>query len=152
MTRFRCLLRDERGAAVIEIAIALPTLVLFIWGIFQLGIAFQASAGMQHALGEGARLATLCVPTSVVVGTSTKTVCMPPPDTAIKNRMTAKLFGEGDGAFTVNDPVVATGYRDLSVSYTKTMNFIFFPGPTITLNRSKRAYIVDTTPVPPPAT
>ena len=49
------------------------------------------------------------------------------------------------------DPVAATGYRDLSVSYTKKMNFIFFPGPTITLNRSKRAYIVDATPVPPPA-
>ena len=39
-------LRDDRGAAVIEMAIALPVLVLFLWGIFQLGIAFQASAGM----------------------------------------------------------------------------------------------------------
>jgi hypothetical protein len=120
-----------------------------IYGIFQVGLLYQANAGMQHALGEGARMATLCVPTSVVVasssGTSTKTVCMAPPDTAIKNRMTAKLFGEGDGAFTVNDPVPGTGFRDLSVRYSKRMNFIFFPGPTITLNRSKRAYVADTT-------
>jgi Flp pilus assembly protein TadG len=148
--------RDERGVAATEMALALPVLITMIYGIFQVGLLYQANAGMQHALGEGARLATLCVPTSVVVvsgsSTSTKTVCMAPPDTAIKNRMTAKLFGKGDGAFTVNDPVKATGYRDLSVSYTKKMNFIFFPGPTITLNRSKRAYIVDTTPVPPPAT
>jgi hypothetical protein len=144
------LTRDERGVAATEMALALPVLITMIYGIFQVGLLYQANAGMQHALGEGARLATLCVPTTVVVSGSTKTVCMAPPDTAIKNRMTAKLFGKGDGAFTVNDPVVATGYRDLSVSYTKKMNFIFFPGPTITLNRSKRAYIVDTTPVPPP--
>ena len=57
-------------------------------------------------------------------------------------------FGKGDGAFTVNDPVPGTGFRDLSVRYQKRMNFIFFPGPTITLNRAKRAYVVDMTPPP----
>ena len=45
---------------MIEMAIALPMLILFIYGIFQVGVVFQANAGMQHALGEGARLATLC--------------------------------------------------------------------------------------------
>ena len=136
--------RDERGVAATEMALALPVLITMIYGIFQVGLLYQANAGMQHALGEGARLATLCVK----VGKN----CTSPSDTAIKTRMTSKLFGKGDGAFTVNDPVPGTGYRDLSVRYTKKMNFIFFPGPTITLNRSKRAYIVDTTPVPPPAT
>ncbi len=143
--------RDERGVAATEMALALPVLITMIYGIFQVGLLYQANAGMQHALGEGARLATLCVPTSVVNNSgSTTTVCKAPTDDAIRNRMTAKLFGKGDGAFTVANPVAATGYRDLSVSYTKKMNFIFFPGPTITLNRSKRAYIVDATPVPPP--
>jgi Flp pilus assembly protein TadG len=135
--------RDERGVAATEMALALPVLVTMIYGIFQVGLLYQANAGMQHALGEGARYATLCIQ----VGKA----CTAPADTAIKARMTSKLFGKGDGAFTVNDPVAGTGYRDLSVRYTKKMNFIFFPGPTITLNRSKRAYIVDTTPVPPPA-
>ncbi len=32
----------------------MPILVLFIYGIFQVGLLFQANAGMQHALGEGA--------------------------------------------------------------------------------------------------
>ena len=60
MTKLRSIIRDQRGAAVIEMAIALPVLIVISDGIFQIGIAFQASAGMQHALGEGARLATLC--------------------------------------------------------------------------------------------
>ena len=126
--------RDERGAAATEMALALPVLITMIYGIFQVGLLYQANAGMQHALGEGARLATLCIPSG--------NNCTPPSDTAIKNRITAKLFGKSDGAFTVSNPVVGAGYRDLSVSYTRSMNFIFFRGPTITLNRSKRAYTV----------
>ena len=47
--------RDERGAAAIEMALALPVLVTMIYGIFQVGLLYQANAGMQHALGEGAR-------------------------------------------------------------------------------------------------
>lgn len=126
--------RDERGVAATEMALALPILITMIYGIFQVGLLYQANAGMQHALGEGARLATLCIPSG--------NTCNPPSDTAIKNRITAKLFGRSDGAFAVANPVVGAGYRDLSVSYTRSMNFIFFRGPTITLNRSKRAYTV----------
>lgn len=124
--------RDERGAAAIEMAIALPVLVSMIYGLFQVGLLYQANAGMQHALGEGARYATLCIPNSGA--------CTSPSNTQIKTRITSKLFGKGDGAFTVADPVTGTGYRDLSISYSKKMNFVFINGPTITLNRSKRAY------------
>lgn len=126
--------RDERGAAATEMALALPVLITMIYGIFQVGLLYQANAGMQHALGEGARLATICIPSG--------NTCNPPSDTAIKNRMSSKLFGKSDGTFTVNNPTVGAGYRDLSISYTRSMNFIFFRGPTITLNRSKRAYTV----------
>lgn len=134
----KILRRDERGVAATEMALALPVLVTMIYGIFQVGLLYQANAGMQHALGEGARMATLCVK----VGKECKTAT----DTAIKSLVSSELFGKGDGTFTVSDPVPGTGFRDLSVRYTKTMNFIFFPGPTITLNRSKRAYVADTTP------
>ena len=126
--------RDERGVAATEMALALPILITMIYGIFQVGLLYQANAGMQHALGEGARLATICIPSG--------NTCSPPSDTAIKSRMTSKLFGKSDGTFTVNNPGVGVGYRDLSISYTRSMNFIFFRGPTITLNRSKRAYTV----------
>jgi len=146
MTRFRCLLRDERGAAVIEIAIALPTLVLFIWGIFQLGIAFQASAGMQHALGEGARLATLCV-------NPTTSGCSTPTDSAIEARIADRLFGAGIGDFDVaisrpvDDPDTAdvdesdVNYIDLNANFTMPTNFLFFDGPQINLSRTKRVYM-----------
>lgn len=128
------LLRDARGAAVIEMALALPVLVAAVYGIFQVGLLYQANAGMQHALGEGARLATLCVQTS--------DGCNPPTDSQIKERIASKLFGKGDGTFTVNDPIAGNGYRELSVTYSKKMNFLFVNGPTIRLNRSKRAYVV----------
>jgi Flp pilus assembly protein TadG len=134
MTMVRILKRNEDGAAAIEMAIALPVLVAMIYGLFQVGLLYQANAGMQHALGEGARYATLCI--------TSGSTCTAPTDTQIKTRISSKLFGRGDGTFTVNDPVPGTGYRDLSVRYSKKMNFLFFNGPTITLNRSKRAYVV----------
>ena len=134
MIKLSLLRRDDRGAAAIEMAIALPVLIAMIYGLFQVGLLYQANAGMQHALGEGARVATLY---------ERYTSNNVPTDAAIKSRMTSKLFGKGDGAFTVNDPVTGTGYKDLSITYTKKMNFLFFNGPTITLNRSKRAYTVN---------
>ena len=127
---------NERGAAAVEMALALPVLVSMIYGIFQVGLLYQANAGMQHALGEGARYATLCIPS----GSS----CTTPTNDEIKTRMTSKLFGKGDGAFTVQEPTPGAGFRELRITYVKKMNFLFINGPTITLNRDKRAYVADT--------
>jgi hypothetical protein len=35
-----------------------------------------------------------------------------------------------------------TSCRLLTVTYSRTMNFLFFTGPTITLTRSKQVYVV----------
>ena len=121
----RRLLRDEHGGAVVEMAFAVPILVLFLWGIFQVGIAFQASAGMQHALGEGARYATLYPK---------------PSNTEITAKINSKVFGTGIGTFTPAEIVDGTGYKDLSVTFTMTPNFLFFNGPAISLTRDKRVY------------
>jgi Flp pilus assembly protein TadG len=43
--------KSEDGAAAVEMALALPVLVSMIYGIFQVGLLYQANAGMQHALG-----------------------------------------------------------------------------------------------------
>ena len=125
MTRFRTLLRNDSGTAIIEFAIALPVLILFVWGIFQVGIAFQASAGMQNALGEGARLATLYPKRS---------------NTEIVAKINDKVFGTGIGTFAVTPIVDGTDYKDLKVSFTMTPNFLFFNGPQVTLVREKRVY------------
>ncbi|MGI8611665.1 MAG: TadE/TadG family type IV pilus assembly protein [Sphingomicrobium sp.] len=132
MSRFILLRRNERGAAAIEFALAVPILVLLIYGIFRIGLLYQANAGMQHALGEGARLATL-YPT--------------PTDTQITAKMNAKLFGPGYGAFTVVAPVTDATSKTLTVTYTTPMDFLLVPGPTVTLTRSKVVYF----PAPEPA-
>ena len=135
MMRHRSLRRDDRGAAVVELALSQPILVTMIYGIFEFSQLYEANASMQHALGEGARLATLY---------DASTTDHIPTDTAIKNKMQAKLFGTPGGSFNVQDPAppptTADHYKTLTITYTRTMNFLFFPGPTITLTRSKRAY------------
>jgi Flp pilus assembly protein TadG len=128
----RPLARDDRGLAAIEMAFALPILLTFVYGIFQVGMIMAASAGMQHALGEGARYATL-YPT--------------PTDIQIRQRVQDKLFGDyicGGTCFSV-DPVAtdSTGksFKTLSVHYTVTPNFLFFTAPSVTLDRSKKIYL-----------
>ena len=56
--------------------------------------------------------------------------------------MNAKLFGPIDGSFDIQDPVTdASGnFKTLTVKYTRTMNFLRVPGPTVTLTRSKLVY------------
>jgi Flp pilus assembly protein TadG len=132
------LTQDERGAAIVEMAIALPVLTSMIYGIFTLGQLFEANAGMQHALGEGARYGTLCLS---MAGGGTCTV---PTDTQISTRVSSKLFGTSNGTFdtpVVDSTNAANGFRTITVTYHQTMNFLFFTGPTITLTRQKRVYL-----------
>ena len=131
MTHKLTLWRDQRGVATIELAIALPILLLFIYGMFTIGVLFQANAGLQHSLGEGARYATLFPQ---------------PSDAAVVTRMTDKRFGLAIGVFntpTVTTPSSATctNCRQLQATYTVTPNFLLFSAPAITISRSKQVYI-----------
>lgn len=51
--------RDERGAAVVEFALVLPVLVLFIFGIIEFGRAYSARIELTAAVREGARAVAL---------------------------------------------------------------------------------------------
>jgi len=135
MRRLKHLRTNERGAAAVELALSLPVLVSLIYGIFEFSQLYEANAGMQHALGEGARYATLCIP-----DTTASTGCDNPTDTNIVARENAKLFGPAGGSFNVQTPTSSSGYKTLTITYTRTMNFLFFTGPTITLSRSKQVY------------
>ena len=124
--RLRC---DESGAAVIEMAFALPAMIMLIWMIVQLGLVFRAMAGIQHSLGEGARLATI----------------WPVPDTdTIKTRMNSAVYGIGPGTFNIPTPVSGTAdggeYLDLQVTYSQPTDLLIIPGPTIQVSRSKRVW------------
>lgn len=123
----RKLRQSESGASAVQFALAAPVLITMMWGIFQFGVLFGSDAGMQHALGEGARYATIW-PT--------------PTDTQIKTRMDDKLFKMGYGTFVIDNPDRNTtnGYIDLKVTYQFTPNLLFFTLPQVTLTRTKRAY------------
>ncbi|MCF2513771.1 pilus assembly protein [Sphingomonas sp. G124] len=122
--------RNDRGAAVIETAFALPALIMMMWMLVQLGLVFRAMSGIQHGLGEGARTATLYPK---------------PSDTVIQQKITDAVFGIGPGTFAIPTPTTGTSdgatYLDLKVTYTQPTDLLFLPGPTISVTRSKRVWI-----------
>lgn len=138
MRVFRRLLRARKGAATIEMAFALPVMILMIWMIMQLALVFRAVAGIQQALGEGARYATLCL-------TPTMTGCTIPTAANIKTQISNAVYGIGPGTFVVDDPALTNAgtskYYDLKVSYTQDTDMLLFPGPTISVSRSKRVWV-----------
>ena len=121
------LLKNHEGAAVVEFALALPILISFIFGIFQLALVFWANAGAQHAMGEAARYATL-YPT--------------PSSTEIEDFVANSQFGTHNG--TMQTPTVTQNtteeYFDIDIVYTQPTDFIFFEGPTVSIEKSKRVY------------
>jgi hypothetical protein len=130
--RIRKLLRNQEGATVIELAFALPILVMLIWMVVQLGLVFRAMSGIQHALGEGARTATL----------------WPVPDAAtVEAKMNDAVYGIGPGTFTVLAAVAGeadgSDYLDLQVTYSQDTDLLIFPGPTIDVSRSKRVWVAE---------
>ena len=133
MTRLIHRLRaNSEGSAAIEFAVAVPALVMMIWGMFQIGLVFQANSGMQHALGEAARYATI-YPT--------------PSDTQLQSRITATKFGLGNGTWdspqidNTNIAPADGGYKVISVTYHQPMDFLLFDGPTVNLTKTKRVYL-----------
>lgn len=58
MTTFpgRASRRDERGAAMVEVALALPVLLLFLFGIISYGILLSYKQQMTQVAAEAARL------------------------------------------------------------------------------------------------
>ena len=130
MRVLRKLRRNERGAAVIEMAFALPCLIVMMWMIVQLGLVFRAMSGIQHGLGEGARMATLFPK---------------PADQAIHDRIESAVYGIGPGHFDIAEPETGTAdgatFMDLEVTYTQSTDLLLFPGPDISVSRSKRVWI-----------
>lgn len=148
IARITTIRQNEDGAAIVEMAIALPVLVTMIYGIFTLGQLFEANAGIQHALGEGARYATLC-PTLQFDATANSTKCTLPSGTQIRAKVNSKLFGTNNGTFdtpTVDTATASSGYVTLGVTYHQAMNFLFFMGPTVNLARTKVVYLSDIPP------
>jgi len=61
--------RDERGAAVVEFALILPILVMFVFGIVEFGRAYSARIELTAAVREGARAAAVADPSAPAAAT-----------------------------------------------------------------------------------
>ena len=131
MTSFmRALVQRQDGAAAIEFAILGPVLLLLLLGIMQVGMLFEADAGLCRAVEEGARYATI-FPT--------------PTDSQITSKITAKRFGLKSAYIT--GPTISHGvssganYADISMTYAAPVNFVFFQSSPITLTATRRAFM-----------
>ena len=136
MTRSLALVRNEKGAAAMEFALAAPVLFALIVGIAQLGILFFANAGLQNAVSAGARLAT---------------IFPVPSDDEIKAMVTSSEFGLKPENIVTDATVVrgtdanGLGYAEVSMSYKVPLHFLFFDIPPVTLTQTRRAFTQEVT-------
>ena len=121
---------DRKGGAAAEFAIIAPVLIGALVGLAQLGILFFANAGLSNAVAEGARYAT---------------IYPRPSNTQIQARISAQRWGLNPTYLTT--PTITPGtsngatYLDISMSYNVPLNFVFFQGPSVTLTKTRRAYV-----------
>ena len=121
---------DSRGAGAVEFALIAPAFILLVVAVAQLGILFFANAGLNNALAEGARMATL----------------FPRPTEAdIRTKIDAVRWGlKPENLATPSVTYLESGgvnYAQISMSYDVDLNFIFFELPPVTITQSRRAYI-----------
>jgi len=126
--RLNKLRANADGAAAVEFALAVPILVSMIWGLFQIGMLFEANAGVQNALGMAAREATIW-PT--------------PNDTTLANKITSTKFGVANGTWGTPtiDTDAAAKTKTITVTYSQPTDFLFISGPTVTITKSKVIYL-----------
>ena len=129
----------ERGAAIVEMAIVFPLLVLMVIGIIEIGVAFRDYLTVSAASREGARVAALA-------GTDPQTDCavlrgiaglVTPGDLARIDQVEIYKAAEGTGAQGVtniavlnppNDPMVCTQPHGPTDGWT--ISPVAWPAPT----------------------
>jgi hypothetical protein len=136
------LIQEERGAGAMEFALAAPVLFTILIGATQMGTMFFANAGVQHAVAEGARVAS---------------VFPLPSDEDIKAAVASQKFGLRTDQI-VGEPVVVHRTDDdgnavveISLSYRVPLDFVFFSADPVTLSHSRTVFVQGCgTPTPTP--
>lgn len=122
--------RNRRGASAAEFAIVVPVLALLVFSCLQFGILFFANAGLQNAVGEGARMATLWPRRT---------------QAQIASEIDASRFGLIPG--NLSQPQLTYGqnagqdFVDITLTYTIDLDFIFFAFEDVELEETRRAYL-----------
>ncbi len=123
---------DEEGAAAIEGAFAIPTLVLMFFGLMQVGILLWSQASLANAVGQAARFAT---------------IYPSPSNEDIENYAMSEDLGIDTDRITAVNVSRGTddgrNYVEIEMTYQTPTDFIFFEGPTVTIDQTRRAYTYD---------
>jgi Flp pilus assembly protein TadG len=122
------LIKNERGAALIEAAVTIPLILLISVAIFEFGRAYQTWQVVTNAAREGARVA-------ILAGTTDDQV-----RTAVRNYMTA---GRLDRAGTA--PINVVRNAPLTGSWTASTITISYPFEFIMLNPIVRMVVPNST-------
>ncbi|WP_242124404.1 TadE/TadG family type IV pilus assembly protein [Sphingobium sp. Sx8-8] len=123
------LARNQRGVGAVEFGLALPPFVILLMGALQIGIIACARTGLQHAVDEGARYAS---------------IYPAPTDADIIARVNAREFGL-DPAYT-NNPTITHGtqygvpYTEITMTYSRPLNFIVYQTPALSISYTRRSY------------
>lgn len=120
----------RRGSTTMEFVLVLPILLGLIFASIQVGMAFFANAGLQNAVAEGAREATLWPRRT---------------DAQVRARITSSRFGLNPDYLST--PVVTYGteddqdYVEIQASCTVSLDFGIFSMPGVVINESRRAWL-----------
>ena len=110
-------LKDERGAAILEFAIALPLLVVFIVGIFDFSGAFNQKQKIEQAAQEGAIVAG-AQPMSDIQSTNGNPDSLQPVVTAVFNSLAGSGVLPSANTGTCITPPPAPTQSGLTWTYT----------------------------------
>jgi Flp pilus assembly protein TadG len=130
MRRFLQLLRNQRGAAAVEFALAIPIAIILILGVMNFGIYLFFKNSVQAAVDEAARSATL----------------YPQPDdaaltTSFQNALlTATSFGNAQIALTRGTTTDGRDYVDMVGTGSYSVNLVFFNLGSLPVRSTRRAY------------
>ena len=119
--------RDERGAALVEFALVLPVLVMFVFGIVEFGRGYNAKIELASAVREGARYVALGGTTATRTGVEQKVEAAAPGLNATDISISASVLCAGTPApdngrvtatyrFSYQIPLLGSRTKDLTAT------------------------------------
>lgn len=130
LTRFKRLLRNQRGVAAVEFAMVLPITLTMLLGALNMGIYIFFQNSLSSALDEAAREVSVW-PT--------------PSDTELQteftdNLLSAQAFGNATLAVAHGTDTFGRDYVDLTASGGIDVNLVFVNLGTMPVSMTKRSY------------
>lgn len=125
------IIHDRRGAALIEFALASPIFLAALIGLVQLGQMMFAGAEVRSIVGDAAR----------ILKTNPDLT-----ESELEDYIASRVANTN--AVTVGTPYLEAGvnddgvdFREISLTYTVTLDFVFFELDPFTVDASRRVYV-----------